>query len=175
MKAAGGEEGFTLVEVTIASAILAVLSIMTLSVMAAAQNGYSYSRTRTHLEDKTRFVLKEIVRELACTGMTCPDWSLSSSAVTYRRCTGYDFQAENKGWGPRRTIQLDGRRVDFSEIDDGGSEVFTRTLVDEVTSFSISQDLTNPDLLTVTLSLEGRDSQGNVNTVSRGAAVFLRN
>ena len=165
----------TLVEVVIASAILASISLTSLTVMAAAQKGYSYSRARTHLDDQTRYVLKEIVRELACTGMTCPDWSLSSSAVTYRRCDGYDFSAETKGWGPRRTIQLDGKAITFSAVDDAGSPIFTRTLADEVTSLDISQAGQNPDILTLSLVLDGKDSQGNIITARRMATVFLRN
>ena len=169
------EAGLTLVEVVVASTLLMLISLATLSVMGAAQKGYSYSRARTHIEDKTRFVLKEIVRELASTGMTCPDWSLTSSKITYRRCSGYDFTAENRGWGNRRSIELLGSTIEFTEVDSGGGLIFSRPLVDEVSSFDISQDAQNPDLLTITLGLEGIDSQGNAISVSRSAAVFLRN
>jgi prepilin-type N-terminal cleavage/methylation domain-containing protein len=169
------QEGFTLVEVVIGSAVLAILTLVTMSFMGAAQKGYSYSRARTHLEDKTRFVLKEVARELACTGMVCPDWSLAEKKVTYRRCSGYDFDSDVKGWGNRRTFELTGTALHFTEVTDEGAPVFDRVLVEEVEGFSIVQDVENPDLLTIRLDLKGQDCQGNDIPVSRSVMVFLRN
>jgi prepilin-type N-terminal cleavage/methylation domain-containing protein len=171
----GRPNGFTLVEVVIGATILTIVSLATLSVMGAGQKGYSYSRARTHLEDKTRYVLKEISRELACTGMVCPDWSLAETSVTYRRCSGYDFDTDVKGWGNRRTFQLTGTALHFSEVSDGGSPTFDRILVEGVEAFSIVQDVDNPDLLTISLTLQGHDSLGNAIPVSRTVMVFLRN
>ena len=175
MKRTGTTTGFTLVEVSISSAILGVLAMTAVGILGTAQKGYGSSEVRTTLEDRTRIALKEIGRELACTGIACPDWSLSKSEVHYRRAAGYDFAADGLRWDNIRKFRLSGTKLLFEETSSQGGLVFSRTLLDPVNTFEIAQDPQDPALLTITLDLRGTDTQGWTVDVRRTGLVFLRN
>ncbi len=167
--------GFTMIEVAISSVLLALLALVSLSMLGAAQKGYAESRVRTYLQDKTRIVLKEIARELANTSVECPSWSLTKDSVTFEQIAGFDFVARDRTWATIKRIRLDGDALVFEDLNSSAGVVRSRTLAQPVSDFSLDAGTSGIDLVEVEIEMEGLDSQGVVISVTNQVTVFLRN
>jgi prepilin-type N-terminal cleavage/methylation domain-containing protein len=189
--------GFTLIEIMISVAILAILIAGIYSVMASSQNLYSAGMTRSEIQERVRRALAEVAEELrqANSGSFVPITfgtvgAPADDSVTFQTCTG--FAGGVATWSAPilfTTITSDG------ETDNGLDDNFnklvderklvrtqgarTRVLADNVQQGSLRfTPTTVAGLVTsvrVELTIEGVDDKGRILTATDRVTVELRN
>lgn len=189
--------GFTLLEIMISVAVLAILVVGIYAAFASSQSLYLTGVTRQEIQDRVRRALNEISLELrqANSGSIVPVTiaavdAAGDQSITFQMCTG--FTAGSPTWGTPITyssIPTDG------ETDDGADDnrnrmtderKLTRTegtrvrnIVDNVKEGSIRFTPTpavgNVQTIQVDITLQGVDAQGRVIEASGTTIVDLRN
>lgn len=106
--------GFSLIEVVIAVAILAVLFATLYSVLFATSTAYTNMSQRGWLEERTRIALDEMSKELRMADMDTVLVTVTNGvgSVDFRRPTGYATGSDSITWGPTIRYQYEPSTVD---------------------------------------------------------------
>jgi prepilin-type N-terminal cleavage/methylation domain-containing protein len=190
--------GFTLLEVMISVAVLAIVAGGIYSALSASQSLYSTGITRQEIEDRVRRALNDISLELrqASSGLGAgitfaTSGSAGDQTVTFCMCTG--FTANVPTWSAPitfATVNGDGE-LDNGADDNSNRLVDERKLMrtqagrpdkliaDNVREGSVRfvQTLTMGlvDRIQISLTIQGYDNQGRVIEASGSVTVDIRN
>ena len=190
--------GFTLLEIMISVAVLAIMVVGIYSVLASSQSLYVTGVSRNEIQDRVRRALDAIALELRQgssglgAGITfATAGSAGDETVTFCMCTGY--AAGVPTWSAPitfTTITSDGE-ADNGLDDNGNRRIDERKIMRTQTgrpdkmiadnlkegSLRFTRNLTMGlvDRITVSLTLEGVDSQGKIIEASGAVTVDLRN
>jgi len=155
--------GASLVEliivVTVLLFVVAAVGYVMLASSTTMQVGTAYGVLQSRLAD----AVDRITAELRQSGPDCPDWSLATSSLTCRVCTGFD--GVERLWGEPVTYSLsaDG---DLLRTQDGSSIV----LLKRVTTLSFEQ---KDALVLLTVAAEQPTKDQKVLSASMSTTVFL--
>ena len=191
-------EGFTLIEIMISTAVLAILIIGIYTALAASQSMYATGVTRQEIQDRVRRALNEISLELrqASSGLGAgisfgTAGTGGDETVTFCMCTG--FAAGVPTWSAPITIgSIDGdddpdnglddnnnRMIDERKIVRTQTGVQNKILADYLKEgslrFTRNITLGLVDRVQVDLTLQGVDYQGRVIEASGTVILDLRN
>jgi prepilin-type N-terminal cleavage/methylation domain-containing protein len=190
--------GFTLIEIMISVAVLAIVAGGIYSALSASQSLYSTGITRQTLQERVRRALNEISLELrqASSGLGAgitfaTTGSAGDQTVTFCMCTG--FTANVPTWTtPITFATINGDDEIDNGVDDNSNRLaderkLMRTqagrpdhvIADNVKEGSVRfvQSLTMGlvDRIQVSLTVQGYDSQGRVMEESGTVTVDIRN
>ncbi|MFH0963022.1 MAG: prepilin-type N-terminal cleavage/methylation domain-containing protein [Planctomycetota bacterium] len=118
----GRRAGFTLVEVLVATSILAFLAGVTLTALDATLKMEKSTTLNSHLNRQAEILVQEIARNIRYSGVTSDGWDFpldtAVTSIAFSRCTGWDAQLDQPAWGPVITYQWE-IDSDAGELDDG--------------------------------------------------------
>ncbi len=191
-------DGFTLIEIMISIAVLAILVVGIYTALAASQSLYVTGVTRQTIQDRVRIALNEIALELrqASAGLGAginfgTAGTAGDESVTYCMCTG--FAAGVPTWSAPITIStIDGDGDPDNGVDDNNNRMtderkIVRTqagrpnkmlgdnLREGSLRFTRTLTMGMVDRIQVDLTLQGVDIQGKVIEASGTVLVDLRN
>jgi len=158
-----GERGMTLIEVLVATAILAVAILIALAVYDASRGAYKKGENATEQQESVRIAYDRIVADLRMLGYNSdpdgdparPDEKLEvglDHAIIFRG----DFDAEDAL-----------KKVDHETALAGGKFNVVTTGNDEVVGYVLSRpDGTGPDAFTFQADVDDQPRNGNVTTVT---------
>ena len=197
-----GREGFSLLEVLIATGIFVVILAAVYGLMLTVQETYATSKTVASLEVRARQAVDRIADELQDAGVSelvppAPIAPFGTTELQYKKNTGYDLVTEEITWSDPFVIRLDTSGdpvVIFEElnalggVEDSGviargvrayAEGETANGVDDngnglIDEEGLSFEL-NGNTIQIRLSLEGRDEKDRLYSTSAETAVRLRN
>jgi prepilin-type N-terminal cleavage/methylation domain-containing protein len=139
---AGRRGGFSLVEVLVAAALLAVVLSSVALVGGAADKAYRTGTIESHLESKVAIAVDSMVDELRIAGVDTitpdPIPGVGASNIRYVQATG--ITNGEIDWTPLRTLRLE---LETGELDDG-IDNNANGLIDEGRILLI-EDLGGPD------------------------------
>lgn len=190
--------GFTLLEVMISVAVLAIVAGGIYSALASSQSLYSTGITRQEIEDRVRRALNEISLELrqASSGLGAgitfaTSGTAGDQTVNFCMCTG--FAANIPTWTtPITFATINGDGELDNGVDDNSNRLVDerklmrtqvgrpdKLIADNVREGSVrfTQTVTMGlvDRIQVSLTIQGYDSQGRVIEASGTVTVDLRN
>ncbi|HZN62743.1 MAG TPA: type II secretion system protein [Planctomycetota bacterium] len=191
-------EGFTLIEIMISIAVLAILVVGIYTALSASQSLYVTGVTRQEIQERVRRALEQIALELrqGSSGLGAgisfaTAGSAGDETVTFCMCTG--FAASFPTWSSPITIStINGDGEADNGVDDNNNRmvderkvVRTQTgrpdklLADNLKEGSLrfTRTLTMGlvDRIQVDLTIQGIDSQGKIIEASGNVVVDLRN
>jgi prepilin-type N-terminal cleavage/methylation domain-containing protein len=188
---------FTLIEIMISSAVLAILVIGIYAALSATQTLYVAGVTRQTIQDRVRKALNDIALELrqANSGAAVPltfgtAGTAGDQSVTFQMCTG--FAAGAATYGPAVTFtSINGDGETDNGVDENGNRMIderklvriqgTRTtlladyLKEGSLRFTRSPAVGTVQTIRVDLTLQGVDDKGRVLEASGTVTVDLRN
>lgn len=190
--------GFTLLEVMISIAVLAILVVGIYSALSASQNMYATGITRQEIQDRVRRALNDIQLELRqSSGGTGAAITFGTSgtggdqSVTFCMCTGFAAGAATYGT-PITITTIVGDGETDNGVDDNNNRMVderkiirtqtgrpTKVIADNLKEGSLifTRTLTAGlvDNIRVDLTLLGVDAQGKVIEASGNVTFDLRN
>ncbi|HTF57174.1 MAG TPA: prepilin-type N-terminal cleavage/methylation domain-containing protein [Planctomycetota bacterium] len=190
-------KGFTLIEIMISVAVLAILVIGIYSALSATQNLYVAGVTRQTIQDRVRKALNDIALELrqANSGAAVPltfgtAGTAGDQSVTFQMCTGFAAGAATYGTAITFTT-INGDGETDNGVDDNGNHMIderklvriqgTRTILiadfvkEGSLRFTRSPAVGAVQSIRVDLTLQGVDDKGKVLEASGTVTVDLRN
>ena len=94
---------YTTIEMMIAIAILAIISLASLNLMVSGDRLTQQAVVSGHLRERARIFVERLAREIRYSGTTCPDFDMATDAnltsFSFRRATGYNVTLELPEWG----------------------------------------------------------------------------
>jgi len=103
-------KGFSMIELTIVAAIMAVIFFMCLLVTASAQRLSSHCIFDGQMQEQNRIIVSRLARELRYTGTGSPDFDMAADTnlrqISFRRSNGYDTVNKVPTWGNLITYRL---------------------------------------------------------------------
>ena len=184
-----GRSGFTLIEVLLASVLLAAAMGIAVHCLLAGLKVNSRTLTQGTVQEQARQHLDAMVRELKDSGEGCTGWAIGINPnpanqfynidvtqVCFSRCTGYDATNDQLLWGPVIKLSfLPPQGAEPGKVVRTESGV--QTLVcDNVADFRVHYvSLTGELRLTLTVARWDPVSAGHVVCSSHTTSVKLRN
>lgn len=180
---------FTLLEVLIASLLLAVMLAVSINLLRAGMSTSSGTVTQGIVQEEARHVVEAFVRELKDAGEVCTGWEVGPNpdpstqyygqdvgTISFSRGIGYDPALEMLQWGPVVTYEYEeavGEEPGKLVRTEGG----VRTAVcNYVSDFRVCYE-PNDSVVTVTLAVQrlDPDSPDHFVRASYSTSVKLRN
>lgn len=185
----GNRNGFTLLEVLIASVLMALAMGIGMHCLLAGMKVNSRTLTQGTVQEQARQCLDSMVRELKDSGEGCTGWAIGLNPtpasqfydidvnqVSFSRCTGYDAASDLLSWGPVVKLSFQPPQgMDLGKVvrTEGGVQTL---ICDGVADFHMHYvSLTGELQLTLTVARWDPVSPGHVISASHTTAVKLRN
>jgi prepilin-type N-terminal cleavage/methylation domain-containing protein len=190
--------GFTLIEIMISVAVLAILVTGLYAALSASQTVYTNGVTRQEIQDRVRRALNDISMELrqasAGTGAAITFGTAGSGgdeSVTFSMCTGFTAGAATYG-SPVTITTINGDSENDNGLDDNRNRMVderkivrtqtgvpTKMLADYLKEGTLrfTRTLTagQVDRIQIDMTLQGVDGKGNIIEASGNVVVDLRN
>lgn len=192
------QAGFSLVEVLIASAVLAILVSAVLGIMVVGLQTFNSGNAITVIQNQARRIMDSIAKEIQPAGLSTISptppalGSAGTHTITFQPCTGYDGASDPpQQWGNVTTIAF---AYDSGETNDGVDNngdglidegLVTKTVVGATSSqtkilghwvkengLSFNLDGT---LLTITLEMQKRGGKNELLETSLTTTVQIKN
>lgn len=192
--AARKQAGFSLVEVMIATAILAILFSAVLGTMTMGMQTFNSASALVDIQNQARRTLDDIARAIQPAGLSTISptppalGSPGTHTITFQPCTGYDVANDLQQWGSVTTIAFAYERGEANDgVDNNGNNLIDEGIVTLLVAGSGNKTLghwlkedglsfnLDGTVLTITLEMHKRGAKGLLMETSLSTSVQIKN